>query len=100
MSSGVRVTIIPSDRPEKKLKAVFHSATTGRTKTVHFGAKGMSDYTLHKDPERKARYLARHSATEHWNKYDSAGALSRWVLWNLPSRSASIADYKRRFRLR
>ena len=27
---------------------------------VHFGAAGMSDYTIHKDPDRRARYRARH----------------------------------------
>lgn len=56
-------------------------------------------YTLHKDPARKARYLARHAATERWNDPKSAGALSRFVLWNRPTLAASIADYKRRFRL-
>ena len=28
---------------------------------IHFGADGMSDYTLHKDKERRARYRARAS---------------------------------------
>ena len=32
--------------------AVF-TYNDGRTKTTHFGAKGMSDYNIHKDPERK-----------------------------------------------
>ena len=91
------ISITPSDKPEKKLKATFE--TDGRTKTTHFGASGMSDYTKNKDPERKARYLARHSATEHWNDTTSAGALSRWVLWNKTSLEASKADYKRRFHL-
>lgn len=29
-------------------------------KTIHFGARGMSDFTIHKNPERRARYRARH----------------------------------------
>ena len=29
-------------------------------KTVHFGARGMSDYTKHKDKDRMKRYSARH----------------------------------------
>ncbi len=33
---------------------------SGREKTINFGAKGMSDYTIHKDPERKQRYIERH----------------------------------------
>ena len=31
-----------------------------RGKTVHFGSRGMSDFTIHKDPVRRARYRARH----------------------------------------
>jgi hypothetical protein len=27
---------------------------------INFGAKNMSDYTIHKDPARRQRYLARH----------------------------------------
>lgn len=30
-------------------------------KKINFGAKGMSDYTIHKDLERRRRYRARHS---------------------------------------
>jgi hypothetical protein len=29
----------------------------------------------------------------------SAGALSRWILWNKPTLAASIKDYKKRFGL-
>lgn len=71
----------------------------GRTKTTHFGASGMSDYTKNHDEMRKNLYIARHSANENFNDPTSAGALSRWVLWNKPTVSASIADYKRRFGL-
>ena len=71
--------------------------TAHGTKTTHFGAAGMSDFTKHKDEERKRRYIERHKRREHWSDPTSAGALSRYVLWNKPSLSASIADYKRRF---
>lgn len=85
-----------STKPDKKMMATFQGET-GRTKTIHFGARGMSDYTLSKDDARKELYLSRHRAREDWNKPDSAGALSRWILWNKPTISASIADYKSRF---
>ncbi len=78
--------------------AVFRTEN-GRTKTTHFGAAGMSDFTIHKDEERKKRYILRHKANEDFNDPTTAGALSRWILWNLPSLRASIADYKKRFRL-
>lgn len=90
------VKITRSKKPEKKYDAIFES-NNGRTKTVSFGSAGMSDYTKHRDEERKERYLARHRANEDWNKPDSPGALSRWILWNKPTLVDSIKDYKRRF---
>lgn len=94
-----KVTIRPSRKSGKKYDAVFSSSSDpkGRTKTVSFGSKGMSDFTKHKDLERKKRYMARHKARENWNDPTSAGALSRWILWNKPSFQASVASYKRKF---
>ena len=91
-------TIKKSHRPEKKYDAVFER--NGRQKVISFGAAGMSDYTKHKNATRKARYIKRHSGMgENWRKADTAGALSRWVLWNKKTFRASVADYKRRFGL-
>lgn len=92
-------TIRKSHNPAKKWDAVFQYPD-GHTKTTSFGARGMSDYTKHKDKTRKARYLKRHSGMgEDWNDPTTAGALSKWILWNKPSFTSSLADYKRRFRL-
>jgi hypothetical protein len=67
-----------------------------------FGASGMTDYTrdnkLSRD-QRKSRYLARHKSAENWSDPTSAGALSRWILWNKPTVSASLADFRSRFNL-
>ena len=55
-------------------------------KRVHFGASGYSDYTLHKDPKRKKRYIARHEKREDWThagRY-TPGYWSRWLLWHKP----------------
>ena len=41
----------PSDKPEKKYYII-----TKDNKRVYFGAAGMSDFTKHKDEERKQRY--------------------------------------------
>jgi hypothetical protein len=59
----------------------------------------MSDYTIHKDPERKERYINRHMKREDWTKsgMKTSGFYSRWLLWNLPSLSASIKDTQKRF---
>ena len=91
-------TIRRSRKPEKKYDAVFDR--DGREKTISFGAAGMSDYTKHKNATRKQRYIKRHSGMgENWRKPDTAGALSRWILWNKVSFRESVADYKRRFGL-
>ena len=55
---AIQVSIKPSSDPRKKFDAVVEEEGA-RTKTVRFGQKGASDYTQHKDAERKERYLAR-----------------------------------------
>lgn len=88
------VSIKKSTRSEKKYMATFNDGTV-----THFGAAGMSDYTKHKDYERKQRYINRHRKRENWNDPKTAGALSRWILWNKESLRSSITDYKKRFNL-
>ena len=98
--SIVYVQIINSNRKEKKLMAKFYDDKRNKVKTTHFGSAGMSDYTKHKDDERKKLYLARHKSNEDWNDYTTAGALSRWLLWHKQSLSASFNDYLKRFNLK
>ena len=93
-------TLRRSHRPEKKWDAVFVK-DNGKEKVVPFGSACMSDYTKHKDTKRRSRYLKRHSGMgEHWNKPDTPGALSRWILWNKKTLKASLSDFKRRFNLK
>ena len=90
------LSVSPSHLPEKKLDAKFET-DSGRTKTVSFGAKGMDDYTKTHDQEQRARYIHRHAAKENWNKLDSPGALSRWILWGeSTSLMKNISNYKKR----
>ena len=98
-SKPVSVVIKKSDKATKKLMAIF-TMSSGRTRTTHFGAAGMDDYTKTRDKDQRLRYLKRHRRNENWNNPVSAGALSRWVLWNKETRSASINDYKKRFNLK
>ena len=95
-SNGKKVVIKKSTNPKKKYMAIFYE-NNKKIKTTHFGCAGMSDYTKHKDPARKQRYMNRHKATENWQKPMSAGSLSRYILWNKPTLKASISDYKKRF---
>ena len=94
----MKVIIKKSTRKGKKLMAIFYK-NDKRIKTTHFGASGYADYTIHKDKERKNRYLHRHKSNEDWNDYKSAGSLSRYILWGEPTLKESILKYKKRFRL-
>jgi hypothetical protein len=91
------VKIVKSENPTKKYDAYVE--TRDSVKKISFGAAGMSDYTHHKDPERKKRYIARHKANEDFNDPLTAGFWSRWYLWNLPTKKESLEDLKRRFKL-
>ena len=94
------VRIEESPNKEKKMVAYFFDEEGKKVKTTHFGARGMSDFTQHKDPKRMKRYLARHSKMgEDWKDPTTAGALSRWILWGKPSLRESFNDYKKKFRL-
>lgn len=86
-----------SNREGKKYVAFFYDNDKKKIKTVHFGSAGMSDYTIHKDDDRKQRYLDRHRTNEDWQNPMTAGALSRWILWNKPSLNTSIRDFMVRF---
>ena len=95
----MKVTIKKSTAKGKKFTAIFHDDKGKKIKTTHFGAAGMSDYTIHNDDKRKERYLDRHRKRENWNAPMTAGALSKWILWNKKTLSGSIADYKKNFNL-
>ncbi len=86
------VEIVKSKKPNEKFDAVID-----KTKTVSFGAKGYSDFTIHKDEDRRDRYIKRHKTNENWNDPTTAGFYSRWVLWNKPTMKESITDLNKKF---
>ena len=88
------IILTTSTKSEKKLMAII-----GNDKVVHFGAKGYSDYTKHRDADRKERYISRHKAHENWEKsgITTAGFWSRWILWNKLTLIDSIKDVENRF---
>lgn len=91
-----------SSQPSKKFQVTIYNPKTERTRTVHFGAVGYSDYTIHKDYDRMQRYTIRHQKREDWTKRGvySAGFWSKWILWNKPSLLGSIRDTAQRFGLK
>lgn len=104
----VRVKLRRSSKSDKKWMVTFEDG-----KVVHFGAKGMSDFTFHKNPLRMRSYVRRHggnipksvldetdprkvqqrmmgvktSNKEKWDKpgMKSPGFWSRWLTWSLPT---------------
>ena len=92
-------------KPEKKYTATFckcekkNACKGSNHKIVHFGSKGSETFIDSQDKVKRANYLARHRANEDWDNPTTAGALSRWLLWNLPTLSASIAFFKKKFKL-
>ena len=89
-----------SKRDDKKYQATFYDDDGDIVKTTHFGEKGASDFTKHKDTERKNRYLAMHQKSENWQDFKSAGALSKFILWNKPTLKSSIDNYVKVFNLK
>jgi hypothetical protein len=103
----MRVKLKKSSRFNKKFSVTFENG-----KMVDFGAKGYSDYTKHKNPERMRLYVSRHgglvpftlkkqtdikrihknmldvsrSDKENWTTsgFYTAGFWSRWLLWSHP----------------
>jgi hypothetical protein len=91
----MNVIIKKSAKADKKFDAIVDG-----TKTVSFGAKGMSDYTLHKDPERKQRYIDRHKKNEDWNLsgVKTPGFYAKHVLWNKPTLKGSVDDLNKKYK--
>ena len=78
--------------PPHKRRATFPNG-----KSVNFGLRGYSDYTIHKDHARMLRYLTRHVKRENWSPSGrfKAGFWSRWLLWSKPSIRAAARETER-----
>jgi len=92
----MQVVVQKTNRKDKKLDAVIDGE-----KTVPFGQKNAADFTLHKDPERKARYNNRHEGmNEDWTKsgINTAGFYSKHVLWNKDTIQKSVNDLNKKYK--
>ena len=87
MNQGT-IVLKKSKNGRNKWEAVFPDG-----RTVKFGSKNHSDYTLHKDKNRKTRYLDRHRARENWKPSGrmTPGFWSRHVGWSKPDLHEAIA---------
>ena len=77
----------------KKLGKKYDARIDG-SKTVSFGQEMASDFTKHKNTNRKEAYLARHKNNENWGAsgVKTAGFWSANLLQNKPTLKASIDD--------
>jgi len=92
------IEVKKSTKTDKKYMAVFEN--NGRTKTTHFGAKGMDDYTIKGDKEQRERYRARHKKDLDTKDPTRAGFLSYYLLWgDSTSFAQNLRDFKSRFGL-
>ena len=88
----MEVIISKSRKNDKKFDAVIDGK-----KTISFGQKHASDYTIHKDLDRKERYINRHKKNENWNDPRTAGFYAKHILWNKLTIEKSIADTNKQF---
>ena len=99
----VKVDIKKSTRDDKRYMAIF-SDDSGNKSTTHFGYanknKTGSTFIDHNDEDKKKSWLARHKVRGDFNNYKSASSLAKNILWNKPTLTASINDYKKKFNLK
>jgi len=92
-------SVQPATNNKNKYTATFLQ-DSGRTKTTHFGAKGMDDYTITHDKEQRKRYRERHKKDLTTEDPTRAGYLSYFLLWgDSTSLQTNIQSYKRKFNL-
>jgi len=93
----MNIIIKPSDKKDKKYVAVIDNK-----KHINFGGikengKPYSDFTQHKDTERKNRYLQRHKH-DHFNNPLYPSFYSTNLLWNKPTLTESIKDTNNKYK--
>jgi len=71
-----------------KFSVYVKNKKTAKPKLIHFGYKPMKDFTQHKDPERRRRYLARAKGIRNkegkltWKDKNTKNYWSTHYLWN------------------
>ena len=89
--------VIKSSNSDKKWDAIF--TNDGHSRTISFGARGYTDYTLGGTRDQRDAYKARHKGDLKGNAM-TAGYLSYYILWGASrNMKSNIADYRRLFGL-
>ena len=88
------VILKKSSKTGKKYDAVIDGK-----KTVSFGATGYSDFTKHKDEERKQRYIARHGATQTFTNIQKPQTWARYILWEKKTIPEAVKNMEKKFNI-
>ena len=92
----MKLFITKSKRKNKK----YDLLDEDKNYILSFGNSDDSDFTKHKDEERKQNYIKRHTNEDHTKSgVKTAGFMSRFILWNKPTITASINDTNKRFNI-
>jgi len=91
----MEAVITTSPLKTKRYKVVITDGD--KKKTIHFGSKLYENFTMHKDNERKYRYIDRHKKREDFQDPYTAGFWALHTLWNKPTIQGSLNDIKRNF---
>lgn len=92
----MNIILKKSDKFNKKYMIIFEN-----NKKLYFGASGYSDYTIHKDIERRNRYILRHIKNENWNDIYSAGFWSKHLLWGVsPNINKCIKYIEKKYKVK
>lgn len=97
-------SLVISDNPigvkdNKRLRAVF-TYDDERTKTIKFGQyNSKGTFFDGATDEKRNAYIARHKVNENWNKIDTAGALSKIVLWDFKNVKEITRYIKDKFKI-
>ena len=95
----MKVDIKRSTRNDKRYQAIFTDSNNNTT-TIHFGYDRGSTFIDHNNEDKKKAWIARHKIRGDFNNYKSASSLAKHILWNKPTLTASINDYKKKFNLK
>ena len=87
------VILQKSSNPKKKYDTYIEG------KKVSFGATGYSDFTQHKNEDRKKNYIQRHKPNQNWNDLTTAGAWSRWLTWEKKTIPEAIKNMENKFNI-
>ena len=88
------VILKKSSKAGKKYDAVIDGK-----KTVSVGATGYSDFTKHKDEERKQRYIARHGATRTFKDIEKPQTWARYILWEKKTIPEAVQNMENKFNI-